>query len=491
MSGHTRSGPASRSQDGPDIELASLWGAVRRSLKAVVLGAAVIGALTYGVLSLIAPRFTSEVQLAIAAKRTNPFPDARDRPGGDSVSPRLDKEAINTHAKALMAPDLLLKVARELELAKLREFNHVLGDLDTWTTLQRLAGLGGAPAAGREDDRVLGVVMRQIDVAPAKDSRFIPIRFTSADPELAAAFANKLAETYRGTLLTAPVVETSEVVTQLTPKIEQLKKEVLEAEAEVDRFRALTDQFKAGSQATPINDQRMASLNDELSKAEAARTEIEARHRMTRELMQSGSVEVHPDVQKSPVIQGLIGQRVRLERQVAEASASLLPAHPRMQQLNADVAGLKRQITAEVQKVVQSLEKDYRTASVKVDSIVKQIDALKSKVVDQSGNEAKLRSLEFDGEVEADRAGTAAEAARGQPYRRQHRPGADRGADHLQGAGVECADLSEEGSDGAARYGGGVHPGACAGGDARSRCRWRAAAAAGSASVRAASRHGE
>lgn len=388
------SAPTETTQQSEDEKLLSqILASVRRGLVPVLMLSAGVGALTFGALSLMAPRYTSEAQIAISAKTTNPFPEARSG-GADTVTPRLDKEAINTHARALMAPDLLMKVAGELKLQFLPEFNSAVGSVDTWTSLTRMVGLGGGPRGDTQDDRVLGAVVKQLDVAPAKDSRFIPIRFTSADPQLSAEFANRLAEAYRASLVSQPVEETSEVVKALAPKVEQLRAEVLQAEAEVERYRASTDQFRSGPQNTPINDQKMAALNDELTKAEAARSEVEARWRTARELMQSGSAEVLPDVQKSPIVQGLINQRVRLERQVAEASASLLPAHPRMQQLNADVAGLKRQITAEVQKVVQSIEKDHAAAVIKAETIKKQMAELKTKAVSQSGNEAELRALE-------------------------------------------------------------------------------------------------
>lgn len=377
-----------------DIQLGALWHAVRRSFKGLVLAAGVAGAAVYGVQSLMASRFTSESQLEFVAKRNNPLPEAGDRPGGPDQSSRLDQAAINTHARALLSSDLLLKVADTLKLRNRVEFNGALGPLDTWSSLLRLGGIGAPLPGETEEERVLSVVRRQLVVAAIKDTRWIGISFTSADSQLAADFANTLAETYRSSLVAQPIEETGKAVEALIPKVNQLRKEVLDAEGEVERYRTTSDQFKAGPQSTPVNDQRMAGLQDELLKVEAARNETESRWRTARELLQTGSAEVLPDVQKSALIQGLIQQRVRLERQIAEASAALLPGHPRMQQLNADVAGLKRQITAEVQKVVQSIEKDARSSALRVEAVQRQIEQLKTKVVDQTGNEARLKELE-------------------------------------------------------------------------------------------------
>lgn len=138
----------------------------------------------------------------------------------------------------------------------------------------------------------------------------------------------------------------------------------------------------------------MAALNAELTKVEAEASSAEAKWITARDLNRAGSVDVLPEVQSSPVIQGLIAQRVRLERQVFEAQASLLPAHPRMKQLNSDLRGLKRTIAVQVQQVVSSLEKNYRAATMRVETIKRQLGELKTKVVNTSGNEAKLKALE-------------------------------------------------------------------------------------------------
>ncbi len=91
-----------------DIELSTLWSSVLRSLRNLLILTSLAGIATFVVLSLMAPRYTAESQLVLAAKRSNPFPEGSERFGGSSnVAPRLDREAVNTHARALLAPTLL------------------------------------------------------------------------------------------------------------------------------------------------------------------------------------------------------------------------------------------------------------------------------------------------------------------------------------------------------------------------------------------------
>jgi polysaccharide biosynthesis transport protein len=377
-----------------DIDITSLWAALKRSLLKLTAVSALAMAATYGVLSTMAPRFTSEAQLAIVSKSFNPLPDDPSKASvGDSTN-KMDPAAINTHVKALTASDLLIKVAKGLNLAKNPEFNSNVGDLDTFTSFQRKIGMAGARPGESDEDRVLAAVTKQLEVSSAKESRSINVRFTSANPELAAQFANTLSNAYRASLVTDTIVETEDANKALMPKVEQLRKEVIDVEAEVERTRVQIDRTIGGQQRTTLIDQRMSELQTELTKADAVKNDADVKWKTAKELMGTGSASALPELQKSPLIQSLEGQRVRLERQISELSATLLPGHPRMQQLNADLGGLRRQLTAEISKFSQGLEKEARSAALRVETINKQIGELKTKVVNSSGDDAKLRALE-------------------------------------------------------------------------------------------------
>jgi uncharacterized protein involved in exopolysaccharide biosynthesis len=379
-----------------DIDLAALWAALVRSLPRLVVLSIALGVLAYAVLSLAAPRYESEAQLAIVAKGTpNPFADpARAGPAPDSVAVRMDKEAVNTHVRALMSPDLAARIAAELKLAEKVEFNSALGSPDALSALFAMVGIGAPRPSESDQDRVLAAFFRRLEVYSPKESRFIGVRFSSIDPDLAAEVANRIAETYRESLASQTVVETDEVQHALEPKIAKLSEEVAAAEAEVERFRGEANLFKAGQQSTGLNEQQLGELTAELTKVKAARSEAEARTKSAREMQRLGGAETLPDVQKSPLIQNLVQQRVRVERQMAELSATLLPAHPRMRQLAADLAGLKGQIDAEVAKIVDGLAKEAKVAALREEAITRSLNEVKTRIVSTGPNEAKLRSLE-------------------------------------------------------------------------------------------------
>lgn len=380
----------------PDnIDLSHVWRATRRSLVWLVPTALLTGGATYLAVQAMAPRYQSEAQLVVNARGLpNPFADpTRDQSGSD-VAVRMDKEAVNTHVAALTSIDLGEQIARDLKLSERPEFNSAVGSVDAWSAFWRQWGFGG-PKQGESDmDRVLAAYTRQLEVFSPKESRTIYVRFTSVDPVLAAAIANRLVDTYRSGRIASAVGETGQVLKSLEPEIAKLTDDVGKSERAVQEFRGKANIFTSGPQASGLNEQQLTELSAELSRTKASRSDAEARMASAQELLKADAVDTLPDVQKSPLIQSLIQSRVRVERQIAELSATLLPGHPRMRQLTSDLAGLKRQIRAETKKIVDGLTKEVTVARLREAALSKNMDDVKQQIVRQSPDDVTLRQLE-------------------------------------------------------------------------------------------------
>lgn len=370
-----------------DIDISAVWRSLWRALPKLIVLSLLVGGATFAALSSFPPRFTSEAQIQVVVPK-----DGSDR-SFDAVASRLDKEAINTHLRGLMSPDLALQIIADEKLDKNPEFNDALRAPSKLDRIVAALDFGNRGEES-EQDRVLKAFYKRLEIYSPKESRIIGIRFTSTDPKLAAEVANKVAETYRNLLATRSLTENDAVQNALEPKIEKLTKEVAEADAAVEHFRGQANIFKGGPNNTGLNQQQLGDLNSELSRAQAARSEADARAQSVREMVRAGNAEALPDVQRSPLIQNLVQQRVRVERQLSELSATLLPAHPRMRQLRADLDGLQRQIKSEVGKIVEGIEKSASIAASREASVRQRLDQMKKQVVVTGDDEVKLRQLE-------------------------------------------------------------------------------------------------
>ncbi len=138
-----------------DIDIAAIGAAIKRHALKLVLASAVAGGAAYALTKVMVPKYMSQAQIEIISKGVgNPFEQRRESGSApDNVTVRMDKEAIGTHVRGLMSTDLALKVARDLELAKLPEFNSALREPGF---LKRYLGfLASVNPRETDEDRVL------------------------------------------------------------------------------------------------------------------------------------------------------------------------------------------------------------------------------------------------------------------------------------------------------------------------------------------------
>jgi uncharacterized protein involved in exopolysaccharide biosynthesis len=392
----TAKGSSGASHASPnDIDLMEVAGSLRQKLPRLLATSLLVGLGTFGIVSLMTPTYTSQAQIEVlSAGISSPY-DPKNAPASNAdVTVRMDREAIGTHVRGLMSSDLALRLTKDLKLQEQPDFNSALPPKGLLEGFLRMVGIGGPKSSQSEQDRVLEAYYKAVRAYQIRETRGIIIESVTSEPRLSADVANRLAEIYRDSLAGNIVTENEDAWKRLLPQIEKLTKEVAQADAAVIKFRGEKDIIVGGPNRTPLNEQQLAELTAELSKATTARSEVEARANAAKEMLQRGTAEASPDVQKSQLIPRLIEQRVRLERQISELSAALLPAHPRMKQLQADLAGLNTQIKSEIRKVVDSIEKELKVAVDREANVKRRIDDLKRQVVGRGGDSVKLAELE-------------------------------------------------------------------------------------------------
>ncbi len=119
-------------------------------------------------------------------------------------------------------------------------------------------------------------------------------------------------------------------------------------------------------------------------------------------LADNGDIDATPEVLKSQLIINLIEQRVQVQRSLAELSATLMPSHPRIQQLRSELADVRAQIRAEATKVVKSLENEAQVAAAREASFERASTTAKSKSAGLGDAEIKLRALERESKANRD-----------------------------------------------------------------------------------------
>ena len=312
----------------------------------------------------------------------------------------IDQDTLASQVQLVLSRELARDVIKQLNLAELSEFNSVPNGFSLMT-VPRMLGLVRDSASLSLEERLLGAYFDRLNAFAVDKSRVIVIEFQSADPELAAKAANTIAERYLTFQQMAKQDQARSAGQWLSGEIEKLGTKVSEAEARVEGFRGKSNIF-VGANNTSLAGQQLSDLNSQVSAARAQKADAETRARLIREQLRSGQSLESADVTNSELIRRLSEQRVTLRAQLAEQSSTLLPQHPRIKELRAQIADLDQQIRTEGERLVRSLENDAKVAGARVETLNASLDQLKRQAVSSSDQDVQLRALEREAKSQRD-----------------------------------------------------------------------------------------
>jgi succinoglycan biosynthesis transport protein ExoP len=378
---------------------ALLWSLLRSSPYLIVFMIIIVLG-TFVLLSHLAPRYKSETTILIQSGESDLTRSASDPAATGTI---LDEQAITSQVQLIRSRDLGRTVAAKLKLDALPEFDPALGKGSLITDLLSRFGLAKDPLTSSVEERVLQSYYEKLLVYEVEKSRVIAIDFTSTDPQLAADAANAIAEEYLALQRGAKRDTTADATKWLESEIADLRVKVKEAEAKVETFRSSNNLFTSGGQApTTLPEQQLADLNAELTKVRATRADAETKAEQIRAALKNGVTPNLTDVLNSQLIQRLVEQEVALRSQIAQLSATLLPEHPRMKELQAQIADLDAQIAREAKKVLDAAESDANLAQARVDEIERNLGQLKTAATQANDAGVQLRALDREASAERD-----------------------------------------------------------------------------------------
>ncbi len=373
---------------------------LRRRWLAVALPTLAALVLSVAFVQLVHPRYTAESKLLLETRDGGLTRLQQER--GDVPQP-IDEQAVASQVQVVMSRDLAREAIKRLGLVGNREFNPLIDGPDPLDQVLALLGLVRNPLERDAEDRVLDNYFKNLLVYPAGKSRILTIEFRARDPELAARAANTIAELYLSSLAAAKVDTARFASSWLGTNIEALRGRVAEAEAKVEAFRArngLIGGLSGTGTSQPIGTQQLTELSTQLTQARAAQADAAAKAKLIRDLIKDGRAFEIPDVANNELIRRLVEQRITLRAQLALETRTLLPQHPRIKELNAQLGDLEGQIRAAADRTVRTLENDARIAGSRVETLQAAVDGQRDVVAKGNTSEVQLRALEREAKVQ-------------------------------------------------------------------------------------------
>ena len=383
---------------GDGLGLAQVGGLLRRSWAWIAVPTVVAAAGAIAFVQIVPPRYTGEAKILLENRESAFSRAGTDR--SDATLP-IDEQAVASQVQVVMSRDLAREAVRRLKLVGNAEFDPSVNGIGPLQTMLIMTGFAKNPLERTPEDRVLETYFEQLLVYSAGKSRILTVEFRARDAELAARAANTVAELYIASLEAAKVDTARYASTWLGGNIDSLRKRVAEAEAKVETFRSRNGLIATGGTSNqPLGAQQLGEISTQLSQARSVKADLAGRAKLIKEMIKDGRVFEIPDVANNEIIRRAVEQRITLKAQLALESRTLLPAHPRIKELVAQVTDLDSQIKATADRVVRTLENDARIAEARVDSLTAAVEAQRDIVAQGNSSEVQLRALEREAKAE-------------------------------------------------------------------------------------------
>ncbi|MEP3046773.1 MAG: GumC family protein [Roseibium sp.] len=371
------------------IEVSDIPEILRRKMAWIVLATIMVIGLALVYLALKSPVYRTETELLIQPQNAEFIagnPVSSNEPG----SPTLD---INSQTYVILSAPVLNQVANLLDLDNSPEFNRP-------RLLNRILGVPLTESRSSSDirNRTLARLREVVQVYRLGKSFVFQIQVSLSDPILAATIANETANAYielnrenRNNALIQASTTLGKQAAQLISKVE-------EAEAAVVAYRA--KQGLISTQGGLVVDQQIESLNTQITNArvelERARAIEELVAQLTLTAVRTGAV---PQSVSTTVLSSLRVQYATITQQVAEATTTLGSNHPKLRELQSQLASTEKLIASELQRIKSNVRSQFEQAKATLIAIEQQLAGLQSQNSTQGQALIELRRLQSEADA--------------------------------------------------------------------------------------------
>jgi uncharacterized protein involved in exopolysaccharide biosynthesis len=377
---------------GGELDLPGLLRAIRRKKWWVILPTLAALGLSLYFVNTVQPRYTAETRVLIES-RDGYFT----RPAGTNEREALDEQHIQSQVLLVTSRDLARQVVDRLKLRGNPEFDPSARPPSLFRQVTSL--VTGAVSDAQE--AVVDKFLDRVVVYAAQRSRVITIEFSSSDPQLAALGANALADAYLAEQEAAKQTMAKAAGTWLQGTIEPLQAKLAETEAKVEAYRAKAGLLVASGTAT-LPQQQLADLNAQLTAAKTTEADAKAKAQLLREALRNGRPFEISEVANNELVRRLLGERATIKAQIALESRTLLPGHPRIKELTAQLADIDQETRSAAEKTVKALENDAVVAAARVSTISAALEAQKRESAQANEDDVQLRALEREAKSQRD-----------------------------------------------------------------------------------------
>jgi len=316
-----------------------------------------------------------------------------------AVVPDATLVNVENQIRLLTSGTVLSKVVKQLNLVDDAEFNgQGTGGLGVMSLIRSILlrhdGPGGVDEA-RRMSLAIGNLAESLSVERTGKTSTITIGVKTQNAQKSALIAETMTDVFLATSGEMQSSTAGRATNELTAKLEEMRKGVEAAERKVEDFRATHDLVDA--QGHLISDDQLLKVNEQLSVARARTAELSARAASARSTnVNSVLGGTLPEEINSNTMSDLRSQYAALKQEADRAAVRLGPRHPELQALDAQLAGARDRIAAELSRIASSLQVDLKRSVQVQQDLASQLAQMKVRSGDVNSDLVSMRELERD-----------------------------------------------------------------------------------------------
>lgn len=328
--------------------LGDYWRILQKRKWTVILTAAFVLVVVTIATFRMTPLYEATARIAISKEDNDNI-----RVGDQSAMPDYSFDyniELDTQAKILQSDTLATQVIEQLQLDKNPGFAPVRSAPPT-------SAVGSATGDSKREAQLLDAWRNGLQVNKIQRTRMIEIRFLSPEPKLAAQIVNALSSAYVENNYRTRYESTMQASEWLSKQLNDLQIKVEQSQEALVRFERENGIVGLDEKQNTII-AKLNDLNREATAAQADRVQKEAILQMAK----SGELDSLPELSANPLIQDFRKQEGDLKRELAQATVQFGPSYPKVIELKKQVDEVDSNLRAEVARIINRKESDYRAA---------------------------------------------------------------------------------------------------------------------------------
>lgn len=326
--------------------------------------------LTAVAVSLIVPKkYTATASVVVDLKTPDPIT-------GMVLQGMMSASIMATQMDVIQSPRTAKRVIEQLRLNESADLRN------DW--------LEATKGRGAIEDWLADLLLRQLDVRPARESNVLFIGYKSGTPEFSQALANGFAQAYIDTTLALRVQPAREYSKFFEGQARQVREVLESAQAKLSSYQQKKG-LLVSDERLDVENSRLSELTLQLVNAQSQAAE--SKSRQTQAATAGSQLQ---EVTNHPVIYGLKSQLAQQQAKLSELRNRYGESHPQVQELVASIKETQSRLNQETHTLTSGVRTTNQVNLGRVAQIEASIAEQRAKVLKMKADRDEAAVLQRD-----------------------------------------------------------------------------------------------